>query len=192
MPPRGPTWKLGHETHLSTEQNRAQAPAWLSCAHGNQGRTQGSGTPPRAWPQEAVGLTERFGPSGTSPGLVMERLKSRPDFLRASKGIRRISPSVTVELCPTPASMAKPGTVRIGFTATRKIGGAVERNRAKRRLRAAAAALLPLYGREGNDYVLVARQDTLTRPFDGLLEDLVQALHAAHSKLGRLTTEEPR
>lgn len=122
----------------------------------------------------------------------MERLKKRPDFLRAAKGVRRVAPSVTLELCPTPEAAAKPGAVRVGFTATRKLGGAVERNRAKRRLRAAAAAVLPLYGREGNDYVLVARQDTLTRPFDGLLADLTQALHAAHSKLGRLTTGEPR
>jgi len=82
--------------------------------------------------------------------------------------------------------------VRVGFTASRKIGGAVARNRAKRRLRAAAAALLPLYGVGGNDYVLVARQDTLTRPFSGLLDDLATALHAAHAKLGRLTAREPR
>ncbi len=122
----------------------------------------------------------------------MERLKTRPDFLRAAKGIRRAAPSVTVELCPTPATLTKPGALRVGFTATRKIGGAVERNRAKRRLRAAAAALLPLYGRGGNDYVLVARQETLTKPFNGLLDDLTQALRAAHAKLGRLTTGEPR
>ncbi|MGB8365715.1 MAG: ribonuclease P protein component [Rhizomicrobium sp.] len=122
----------------------------------------------------------------------MERLRTRPDFLRAAKGIRRVSPAVTVELCPTPKAVAKPGALRVGFTATKKIGGAVERNRAKRRLRAAAAALLPLYGRGGNDYVLVARQETLTKPFGGLLDDLTQALQAAHSKLGRLTTGEPR
>lgn len=122
----------------------------------------------------------------------MERLKTRPDFLRAARGIRRVVPSVTLELCPTPDALAKPATLRVGFTASRKIGGAVARNRAKRRLRAAAAAVLPLYGRGGNDYVLVARQDTLTRPFPGLLEDLTSALHAAHAKLGRLTAGEPR
>ncbi len=99
---------------------------------------------------------------------------------------------MTLELCTTPQAASQPGVVRVGFTASRYIGGAVERNRAKRRLRAAAAALLPLYGREGNDYVLVARRETLTRSFSALLDDLATALHAAHAKLGRLTAGEQR
>lgn len=118
----------------------------------------------------------------------MERLKTRPDFLRAAKGIRRVAPAVTLELCPTPAPAVRPGVVRVGFTASRKIGGAVVRNRAKRRLRAAAAAVLPLHGQAGNDYVLVARQDTPTRDYAALLDDLMAALTAAHAELGRLTT----
>ena len=85
----------------------------------------------------------------------------------------------------TPESSRQPGVLRVGFTASRKIGNAVARNRAKRRLRAAAAALLPLHGRGGHDYVLVARTATLTRRFDDLLADLTGALTAAHAKLGR-------
>jgi ribonuclease P protein component len=88
-------------------------------------------------------------------------------------------------MCQTPIERTAPGHLRVGFTASRKVGGAVERNRAKRRLRAAAAAVLPLYGLAGNDYVLVARAATLTRPFDDLLADLAAALHAAHAKSGR-------
>lgn len=122
----------------------------------------------------------------------MDRLRIRPDFLRAAKGIRKVVPSVTLELCRTPEPLARADAVRVGFTATRKLGGAVVRNRAKRRLRAAAAALLPLYGQGGNDYVLVARPDTLTRPFPGLLDDLATALQAAHAKLGHATAREPR
>ncbi len=123
-------------------------------------------------------------PGPESP-LVMDRLKTRADFLRAQKGVRRRSASLTLEACPTPEKFAAPGHLRVGYTASRKVGGAVQRNRAKRRLRAAAAALLPLYGQGGNDYVLVARRETLTRPYDGLLADLASALQAAHTRLGR-------
>ena len=110
----------------------------------------------------------------------MDRLKNRSDFLRAARGVRRVTPGLTLEIC----SNTEP-SIRVGFTASRKIGGAVVRNRAKRRLRAAAAAVLPLSGLPGTDYVLVARPGTVTRPFENLKADLVQALRAAHVKLGR-------
>jgi ribonuclease P protein component len=70
-------------------------------------------------------------------------------------------------------------------TASRKVGGAVLRNRAKRRLRAAAAATLPLSGRAGHDYVLIARIATLSRPFAELIGDLSNAVAAAHQALDR-------
>jgi ribonuclease P protein component len=74
---------------------------------------------------------------------------------------------------------------RFGVTASRKVGGAVLRNRAKRRLRAAAAAILPLSGRAGHDYVLIARIATLSRPFAELIRDLSNAIAAAHLALDR-------
>ena len=110
-------------------------------------------------------------------------MKKRADFLRTAKGIRRVTPGLTIELCA--AADQADSTIRVGFTASRRVGSAVERNRAKRRLRAAAEAVLPLYGLAGNDYVLVAWRDTLTRPFDGLVSDLKSALAAAHARLGR-------
>ena len=109
----------------------------------------------------------------------MDRLKKRADFLRAARGVRRVTPSLTLETC---ASAEAGESVRVGFTATRKLGGAVVRNRAKRRLRAAAAAVLPLSGHAGHDYVLVARPGTLTRDFTTLKEDLATAVETALRK----------
>ncbi|HVV64409.1 MAG TPA: ribonuclease P protein component [Rhizomicrobium sp.] len=111
----------------------------------------------------------------------MQRLKTRADFLRAARGIRRVEGAVTLETCPTPQPAQ--GGIRVGFTASKKIGNAVARNRAKRRLRAAAAQLLPLLGRAGHDYVLVARATTGARPYPALLSDITIAVKAAHRKL---------
>jgi ribonuclease P protein component, eubacterial len=115
--------------------------------------------------------------------LLADRLKKRADFLRAQKGIRRGATGLTLEICPTPDGAARDGHFRLGFTASRKVGGAVERNRAKRRLRAIAAAILPVEARERTDYVLIARPATLTRPFPELMKDLAQTLAAAHLRL---------
>lgn len=115
--------------------------------------------------------------------LKAERLKKRADFLRAQRGVRRSSTGLTLEVCPTPEIAAREGRFRVGFTASRKVGGAVARNRAKRRLRAAAQAILPQAAQERTDYVLIARPITLERPFPDLLKDLAQTLAAAHVKL---------
>ena len=66
--------------------------------------------------------------------------------------------------------------IRAGFTATRKVGGAVVRNRAKRRLREAARLLLPLHGEPARDYVFIARGGTANRPWVRLLDDVKSAL----------------
>jgi ribonuclease P protein component len=114
----------------------------------------------------------------------VDHLKKRADFLRAARGIRRVEGAVTLETCPTPETEALPGRLRVGFTASKKVGNAVIRNRAKRRMRAAASQLLPLLGRQGHDYVLVARGSCVARPFPALLSDITTALKAAHRKLG--------
>jgi ribonuclease P protein component len=91
-----------------------------------------------------------------------------------------------------PAGPDSGQSARIGFTASRKIGGAVARNRAKRRLRAAAAAVMPGRVAAGHDYVLVARSSVLTCTFADLVAELISALdelarrQAAPSRTGRL------
>ena len=110
-------------------------------------------------------------------------MRKRADFLRAQKGRRQSTPGLTLETCLSPPAKAVPRAARIGYTASKKVGGAVERNRAKRRLRAAAAATLPLLAREGHDYVLIARTATLSRRFAELIRDLSKALTAAHAAM---------
>jgi ribonuclease P protein component len=84
---------------------------------------------------------------------------------------------VVVQLLARPERGAPPKpSMGLGFTATRKVGGAVQRNRCKRRLREAARLLLPELGRPGFDYVFIARQGTAERPWPRLLDDVKSAL----------------
>jgi ribonuclease P protein component len=122
-------------------------------------------------------------PFAAATALRIDRLKKRGDFLAAARHLRRVAGAVTLEMVPTPDPVRAAGTLRLGFTASKKIGNAVARNRAKRRLRAAAYALLPLSGRAGHDYVLVARAGILVRDFAALKDDIAEAARAAHRKL---------
>jgi ribonuclease P protein component len=70
-----------------------------------------------------------------------------------------------------------------GFTATRKVGSSVIRNRARRRLREAVRLLLPLHGIAGADYVFIARQDTGSAPWTRLLDDMEIALLSLRRRL---------
>lgn len=105
------------------------------------------------------------------------RLTQRSEFLRVAAARRKwAAPGLVLQACERTDDATASGPPRVGFTATRKVGGAVVRNRARRRLRAAAAAVLPVRGLPGWDYVLIARDGTVDRPFAALLGDLEAAL----------------
>lgn len=103
--------------------------------------------------------------------VQIETLKKRADFINARKGRRVSTPAFLMQVLPNGTDRT-----RVGYTATKKLGGAVIRNRAKRRLRAAARAVLTDIGKSGFDYVLIARSAVIARGFDRLLDDLRIAL----------------
>jgi ribonuclease P protein component len=117
-----------------------------------------------------------------SPTKVkVTRLKKRADFLRLARGRRWSAPGLVLQMAErAPTAPAGAGEIGLGFTVTKKVGSAVARNRAKRRLREAARLVLPLYATPGCDYVLIGREATLTRAFADLIADLKQALRKIH------------
>lgn len=115
--------------------------------------------------------------------LEMRKLKVRAEFLWVAGGRRWATPGLVLQCRQTKQiDEQKKTNVGVGYTATKKIGNAVVRNRAKRRLRAAAGQVLPLHAKAGHDYVLIGRKETATRPFDLLREDLETAMKRVHSK----------
>ncbi|WP_210413925.1 ribonuclease P protein component [Luteithermobacter gelatinilyticus] len=105
-------------------------------------------------------------------------LKKREDFLRVAKAQTRwVSPGMVVQVCPQPhQDGAGDQQIRVGFTASKKVGSAVQRNRAKRRLREVARRVIPDKGHKGHDYVLIARAGIENRAFDDLIRDLKWSL----------------
>jgi ribonuclease P protein component len=114
------------------------------------------------------------------PGLVT--LARRADFLAAARARRQSRPGLLLQ-ARRRAPDDPAGAIRVGYTCSKKVGNAVARNRAKRRLRAAARAVLPQRGLPGWDYVLIGRPEaTALRPFASLCDDLASALAAIHDR----------
>jgi ribonuclease P protein component len=104
----------------------------------------------------------------------LSRLKRRAEFLRVAGGRRKwAAPGLVLQ---ARRREADGNGIRIGFTASRKVGGAVVRNRARRRLKAAAEQVMARHAAPATDYVIIARGLTPTRPFAALLADLEIAL----------------
>lgn len=123
------------------------------------------------------------GATGSSPAvsLCVERLRRRADFLAAARGRRAATPGFVLQ----GRDRGDGGPIRVGFTCSRKVGNAVARNRAKRRLRELARAELPRAGHAGWDYVLIGRAGTTgKRDFATMREELRAALEQVHARGG--------
>ena len=160
---------MSHETHIPAKSTEACPYPRVPQPHVNQERPQGSGKSPGQGSQT-------FGNELKS--VILRRLQKRAEFLRAAKGDTVRRKLVVVQSCKRHDESPEVGE---GFTSTRKIGGAVVRNRARRRLRVASRQLLPLHGRPGHDYVFIARAGTAVAPWESLLDDVETALIRLHS-----------
>ena len=108
----------------------------------------------------------------------LQTLTKRQDFILTSRGLKHSCDTMIVQTKKNDLR-----TVRVGITCSKKVGNAVVRNRAKRRLRAIAHEVLPTWGRVGFDYVLIGRHgSTISSEFKNLKNDFISALEALHRK----------
>jgi len=107
----------------------------------------------------------------------MERLRQRADFLAAATGAKAPAAGFVVQA----RRREDEGPARVGFTVTKKVGNAVERNRVRRRLRELVRLDAERHVRSGHDYVMVGRRGALTIPFTRMVEDFATALGRVHA-----------
>jgi ribonuclease P protein component len=120
-------------------------------------------------------------PGPAFPVTAIGRLKTRAEFLHVREGARFAAPSLVLQArARGDAAPDDAGVARFGFTATKTLGGAVVRNRARRRLKEAVRLVAPTRAKEGYDYVLIARSGTVQRRFTELTKDLERALTQVH------------
>ncbi|MBV9832874.1 MAG: ribonuclease P protein component [Alphaproteobacteria bacterium] len=111
-----------------------------------------------------------------SPGHIA-RLPARRDFLRVqAAGRKQVTPGFILQMAPLPEGLGTQRNPRVGFTASKKVGNAVARNRARRRLRALAREVLAPLAAPGFDFVLIGRLGTLERDYAAMARDLKGAL----------------
>ena len=115
---------------------------------------------------------------------MLQRLKTRRQFLRVAAENRKwAAPGIVLQIAPQPSDdPTETDGPRYGLTVSKRVGNAVMRNRARRRLRAVAEEILPRAASAGYDYVLIGRKETIARDFAALKKDLVTGLE----KLGAL------
>ncbi|PJE31755.1 ribonuclease P protein component [Pseudooceanicola antarcticus] len=143
-------------------------------------------TPPTVPPASADKATgARTSAVSSCPDTPLPKLtilSKRSEFLAAARARRQPGGSLMLQARRrAETEPVEPAQIRVGFTCSKKVGNAVARNRAKRRLREAARAVLPRLGHPGWDYVLIGRHEsTAARPFELLIADLEKAVTRLH------------
>ena len=161
--PRLKKAEKAREADLSTQQAGTQAASRLSRPHGDQRWPQGHQRAPRARPQAAVRLT-------LAPRL--QRLRQRAHFIAAASGAKAHAPGFVLQS----RARGDQDPPRVGYTVSKKVGNAVERNRVRRRLREVVRLSGADRMQAGRDYVLVGRRAALDLAFDRLIDDMSGAL----------------
>jgi ribonuclease P protein component len=123
---------------------------------------------------------------GAAPDARVVGLKRRREYLAAARGLKAGRNAFLLQAACRSGGDAS-GEIGVGITVTRKIGGAVVRNRARRRLREALRRVLPGPARAGHDYVVVARPGALKQPFAELVRDLSSAIRGLSGRLPSLS-----
>lgn len=118
----------------------------------------------------------------------MERLKRRVDFRAAAGAMRAPAAAFVLQA----RCRGDEGAVRIGFTVSRQVGNAVERNRVRRRLREMVRLTATGTLHAGHDYVLVGRRAALNRPFGEMMRDLAIAARRIHAGAPQATGDAPK
>ena len=155
---------MSDEAHLPAEQSRPRTASRLSSPERDSGRPQGAERSPRPRPQEAQRLIT---------------IAKRSDFLAANAGKRAATPGFVLLVRDRED---RDPAIRVGFTVTKKIGGAVVRNRMKRRFRALARKIMPIEGLAGADHVMIGRTGGIERDYQLLRSDLSGALRRVRGR----------
>ena len=108
-------------------------------------------------------------------------LKKRKDFVRVAKGVSKVTRTAILQAAPSLSETIVPP--KVGYTTTKKIGKANVRNRTRRRMRAVIRELLPVYGMDNVEYVLIGRHNTHYCPYKELRSDIKWALKKANLML---------